>query len=77
MEVKIGVTDSPRELVVISTQSPDEVESLVTNALSGAAEGVLALVDEKGRKFLIQASRITYVEIGPSDSRKVGFAPTS
>lgn len=76
MEVKIGVTDSPRELVVNSPQSPDEVESLVTDAL-GKADGVLALVDDKGRKFLVQASRITYVELGPSDSRKVGFAPTS
>ncbi|WP_175420613.1 DUF3107 domain-containing protein [Rhodococcus sp. SGAir0479] len=77
MEVKIGVTDSPRELVVNSPQSADEVEALVTDALSGQANGVLALVDEKERKFLIQASRITYVELGPSDSRKVGFAPTS
>ncbi|WP_170312937.1 DUF3107 domain-containing protein [Prescottella subtropica] len=77
MEVKIGVTDSPRELVVVSAQSPDEVEALVTNALGGAAAGVLSLVDEKGRKFLVQSSRITYVEIGPSDGRKVGFAPTS
>ncbi|RVW05286.1 DUF3107 domain-containing protein [Rhodococcus xishaensis] len=77
MEVKIGVTDSPRELVVNSAQTSDEVESLVTNALGGKSEGVLSLVDDKGRKFLVQASRITYVEIGPSDSRKVGFAPAS
>ncbi|WP_305095318.1 DUF3107 domain-containing protein [Prescottella sp. R16] len=76
MEVKIGVTDSPRELVVVSAQSADEVEALVTNALGGA-EGVLSLVDEKGRKFLVQSSRITYVEIGPADGRKVGFAPTT
>lgn len=76
MEVKIGVTDSPRELTVISNQTPDEVEALVTSAL-GAKDGILSLVDEKGRKFLVQASRVTYVEIGPSDSRKVGFAATS
>lgn len=76
MEVKIGVTDSPRELTVISGQTPAEVEALVTSAL-GATDGILSLVDEKGRKFLIQASRVTYVEIGPSDSRKVGFAATS
>ncbi|MCA1006474.1 DUF3107 domain-containing protein [Rhodococcus hoagii] len=76
MEVKIGVTDSPRELVVNSVLTPDEVEALVTKSLAEAG-GVLSLVDEKGRKFLVQAARITYVEIGPSDSRKVGFAPTS
>ncbi len=36
----------------------------MTKAL-GDAGGVLSLVDEKGRKFLVQAARITYVEIGP------------
>ncbi|SEL96595.1 MULTISPECIES: DUF3107 domain-containing protein [Rhodococcus] len=76
MEVKIGVSDSPRELIVNSEQTPEEVEALVAGALGGEG-GVLALVDDKGRKFLIQASKVAYVEIGPSDSRKVGFAATS
>ena len=75
MEVKIGISDSPRELIVTSNQTPDEVEALVTEALGGKA-GVLLLTDDKGRKFLVQASRVAYVEIGPSDIRKVGFAPT-
>ncbi len=73
MEVKIGVSESSRELVVNSAQSPDEVEKLVAQALSGK-DGVLALVDEKGRKYLVQAAKVAYVEIGPADSRKVGFA---
>ncbi|MFD4366341.1 DUF3107 domain-containing protein [Rhodococcus sp. NPDC058521] len=76
MEVKIGVIDSPRELVVASEQTADEVESLVSGALSGKTE-VLELKDEKGRKFLVQAAKIAYVEIGPTDPRKVGFAPSS
>lgn len=74
MEVKIGVADSPREVVVVSDQSPDEVEKLVTEALAGANNGVLALVDEKGRKVLVQAAKITYVDIGPATLGKVGFA---
>ncbi|WP_174565469.1 DUF3107 domain-containing protein [Rhodococcoides yunnanense] len=73
MEVKIGVSESSRELVVNSAQSPDEVEALVAKALDGK-DGVLSLVDEKGRKYLIQSSKVAYVEIGPADSRKVGFA---
>lgn len=73
MEVKIGVADSPRELVVSSTQSPDEVEKLVTSALSNAQE-LLSLVDEKGRRYVVPSSRITYVEIAPADTRRVGFA---
>lgn len=72
MEVKIGVTDSPRELVFSSTQTPAEVEKLITDALSKES-GVLALTDEKGRRFLVQSTRIAYVEIGAADGRRVGF----
>ena len=72
MEVKIGVTDSPRELVLSSAQTPVEVEELVTAAL-GKDSGVLALTDEKGRRYLVQNTRIAYVEIGVADSRRVGF----
>ena len=72
MEVKIGVTDSPRELIINSAQTPAEVEKLVTDALE-AGSGVLALTDEKGRRYLVQAARIAYVEIGAADARRVGF----
>lgn len=73
MEVKIGVADSPRELLVNSAQTPEEVEQLVAAALEGDRSGVLSLVDEKGRKYLLPAGRVSYVEIGPADSRRVGF----
>ncbi|WP_019971299.1 DUF3107 domain-containing protein [Mycobacterium sp. 141] len=72
MEVKIGVTDSPRELSFNSAQTPSEVEKQVTDALSQDS-GVLALTDEKGRRFLVQNSKIAYVEIGAADVRRVGF----
>ena len=72
MEVKIGVTDSPRELVFTSAQTPSEVEELVSAALSKGSD-VLSLTDEKGRRFLIQAAKVTYVEIGVADTRRVGF----
>ena len=72
MEVKIGIAESARELVVSSDQSADEVSSLVDAALSG--DGLLRLVDEKGRRFVVRAAQIAYVEIAPEDGRKVGFA---
>ncbi|MCW2690548.1 MAG: Protein of uncharacterized function [Mycobacterium sp.] len=72
MEVKIGVSDSPRELVFNSSQSPSEVEKVITDALSKESN-VLSLTDEKGRRYLVQASKIAYVEIGAADSRRVGF----
>ena len=34
---------------------------------------MLALTDEKGRRFLVQAAKIAYVEIGAADIRRVGF----
>ena len=46
MEVKIGVTDSPRELVFQSSQTPAEVEELVTSAFSGDGPDVLSLTDD-------------------------------
>jgi hypothetical protein len=61
VEVKIGITDSPRELVFNSAQTPAEVEASITDALS------------KGRRFLVLTTRIAYVEIGAADGRRVGF----
>ncbi|GFG72853.1 DUF3107 domain-containing protein [Mycobacterium botniense] len=72
MEVKIGITDSPRELVFTSSQSPGEVEELITAALREDSR-VLSLSDERGRRFLVLASKIAYVEIGVADARRVGF----
>ena len=72
MEVKVGVQHSPRELVLESAQSPDEVEEAVTTALA-ATDGVLSLVDDKGRRLIVPAQKVAYVEIAESESRRVGF----
>ena len=75
MEVKIGIVESPRELVVSSDQTPDEVQKLVDDSLSGS-DGLLKLVDDKGRRFLVRADQIAYVEIAPAE-RRVGFGLAS
>src|ERR1700738_807798 len=72
VEVKIGITDSPRELAFSSAQTQSEVEELVNSALAKDSN-VLSLTDEKGRRFLVHAAKIAYVEIGVADSRRVGF----
>ena len=72
MEVKIGVLHTPREIAIESSQTPDEVEQLVATALK-SVDGQLALTDEKGRKVIVPANLIAYVEIAPSDQRRVGF----
>ena len=73
MEVKIGVAESPRELILTSGQTPDEVEALVTEALKNN-QALLTLVDEKGRRYVVPSAKVAYVEIAPADTRRVGFA---
>jgi hypothetical protein len=72
VEVKIGVQYAARELVLESVQTPAEVEKLVTAALSDE-DGVLNLVDDKGRRVIVPVSKVAYVEIAEAVTRKVGF----
>ena len=71
MEVKVGIQMAPRELVVETDASPDEVEQALTVAL---ADGTLFLLnDSKGRTLLVPAAKIAYVELGTAEQRKIGF----
>ena len=75
MEVRIGVTQSPKEIEVDlgDEGDPEAIAKLVEDALSGAI-GVLWLTDRKGRRVGVPAAKLAYVEIGsPSDERRVGF----
>ncbi len=71
MEVKIGVQHAPRELVLETDESADAVEKVVAEAV--AAEGVVTLTDSKGRRVIVPASKVAYVEIGGGVVGQVGF----
>ncbi|OON81473.1 DUF3107 domain-containing protein [Streptomyces tsukubensis] len=73
MEVKIGVQHAPREIVVESAQTAEEVEQAVADALAGKSQ-LLSLKDDHGRKVLVPSDRLAYVEIGEPAVRKVGFS---
>ena len=72
MEVKIGVLHTPREIIIESAQTPAEVEALVSAAV-GSSEGVLSITDKAGRKVIVAANLIAYVDIDQADVRRVGF----
>ncbi len=72
MEVKIGVQNAVREVVLESAQSAQEVAESVSTALSSGT-GVLDLVDEKGRRVLVPVDKVAYVEVGEPEARRVGF----
>ncbi len=76
MDVKIGVTDTGRELTVSSAATPEEIEALIDDALKNPS-GTLVLTDEKGRKIIVPSAKVAYVEIAPADGRRVGFGSSA
>jgi hypothetical protein len=72
VEVKIGVQNASRELVLDSAESADSVEKSVAAALADDA-GVLVLSDTKGRKVMVPVAKLAYVELGSPSTGAVGF----
>ena len=71
MEVKIGIQSIPRELVLETRLSAQEIEESLAAAL---AEGKLfSLPDDKGGQVLVPADKIGYVEFTDPDQRRIGF----
>ncbi|MFZ5872781.1 MAG: DUF3107 domain-containing protein [Actinomycetota bacterium] len=71
MEVKIGVQNTPREIVIESSQSPEEVAGVVDAALADGT--VLRLTDDRGRVVVVPVPALAYVEIGVEERGRVGF----
>lgn len=72
MEVRIGVCDSPREIIFESPEERDAILGALRESL-GSEVGLLVLADERGRTVAIPGSRVAYVELGEESSRRVGF----
>lgn len=72
VDVRIGILNSPREIAFESAQTAAQIEELVATAIASGA-GHVALADEKGRRYLVPAANIAYIEIGAEESRRVGF----
>jgi hypothetical protein len=72
VEVKIGIQQAQRELVVDVKDTAEAVEKLVAEALASEG-GMLALTDIKGRRVVVPGSKVAYVEIGTGVAGTVGF----
>jgi Protein of unknown function (DUF3107) len=71
VEVKIGIQSVPRELVLETNSSFEEVERALTAAV--ADDGIFILTDDKGGRVLVPADKIAYVELGGAEPRRIGF----
>ena len=72
MDIRIGITNSPREINLESSQSSAEVEGIVISALSSDSK-FFKLVDQKGNVDIVPVATFGYLEIGSEESRRVGF----
>lgn len=71
MEVKIGVQNVNRELVIDSPLDAEEVQDAVAKSIADGS--VLALTDARGRRILVPAEKLAYVDITTSVTGQVGF----
>ncbi len=72
MEIRIGITNTGRELSFDSNDSADAVRQTITEALTSGAAFV-TLTDAKGSSYVVPTAGIAFVEIGTDQSRRVGF----
>ena len=72
MDIRIGITNSPREISFETAQTAAEVEKVVGDALDGG-KSFVTLADSKGKTYLVPTASLAYVEVGSEESRKVGF----
>ncbi len=75
MDIRIGVTDTPRELnlVLAADVDRDEIKNSISAAIAGASD-TLWLIDDKGREVAVPAARIAYVELSAAgETNPIGF----
>ncbi|NHN56490.1 DUF3107 domain-containing protein [Calidifontibacter sp. DB0510] len=71
MQVRIGIRNVSREVVIESEQSVQAVKDAVTGALDKGSP--LTLEDDKGHTVIVPAEALGYLDIAPETGRRVGF----
>ncbi|GAA3824418.1 MULTISPECIES: DUF3107 domain-containing protein [Brevibacterium] len=71
MEIKIGVRQSQREIVLETDESATELAARIEDAVK--AEALLTFTDTKGRQVFVPSTALGYIELGTEAVRRVGF----
>lgn len=74
MELRIGVTDTGKELMVDLDEDTDR-DRLATDIEKALADGepMLWFTDKRGRTVGVLTAKLAYVELSTADQRRVGF----
>ena len=75
MDVRIGITQTPKEIEVEMGDDADRDKVVADiEKMLDTGDGVLWLTDRRGRKVGVPVVKVAYVEVGaPSSERRVGF----
>jgi hypothetical protein len=74
VEVRIGVTYTPREIEVDLDDADAERVRKDVEAAVATESGMLWLTDRTGRVVGVPSAKLAYVEINPREERRVGFS---
>ena len=77
MDVRIGVTYTPKEIEVElgDDADADKVVKEIQSAMSGGSGSILWLTDRRGRRVGVPCDKVAYIELGsPAEDRRVGFS---
>ncbi|NNN19613.1 MAG: DUF3107 domain-containing protein [Acidimicrobiaceae bacterium] len=75
MDIRIGISDSPRE---IDLELPEGItqEEFITSIEASISSGssIVWIQDRKGHRLGVFASKLAYIEVGATkEDRRVGF----
>ena len=74
MDVRIGITQAPREMEVELTDTTAEELAAKVEAAVAKGSGMLWLTDRRGRQVGIPAAKLAYIELDTgAEMRRVGF----
>ena len=72
MEIRIGITNTGRELSFDTNEPAAAVKKSIATALDSGATHV-GFTDSKGNSYIVPTAALAYVELGSEESRRVGF----
>ena len=77
MELRVGVTDTHKELL-IELEERAKREKLVAEIEKSLSdgEGMMWFTDKRGRTVGVPSAKVAYIELSAEDERRVGFGVT-
>lgn len=71
MEVKVGIQMGPREIVVETESSAEDIKHALAAAI--ADNTLFVITDKRGGTVLVPGDKIAYVELDQTEPRRIGF----